>query len=350
MGAAHAFLVQLVSFQAPITGILSAPADRLAPLTNRDASGVRLEIVEAPRIRVGTFQERSPTKTTSLVFDFAPIREGSEQDVRGILAATFFREKLIQFDFDRGVLRVGPREMNHAGLGSPLPLRVDDTGCPWVDNVQVGTRTDSFMIDTGANLTMTVHKWLFGLLLAEGNLRDAGQATGETVAGSQKSRRAWLNACSWGQYHHRDLLVEERGINSLGLEYLARYVVTIDVTGGWIYLRPGKDFNEPDKVDCTGLEVSKVDGALKVTSVGRGTPADVAGLLVGDTVVAVNGSACQQMRLMVFNKQLRDSFGEKLTLKVDRQGTQIEATLDVHGPEQAAASRESQPVNGKNGP
>jgi len=30
IGAAHAFLVQLVSFQAPITGTLSAPADILA--------------------------------------------------------------------------------------------------------------------------------------------------------------------------------------------------------------------------------------------------------------------------------------------------------------------------------
>ena len=70
-------------------------------------------------------------------------------------------------------------------------------------------------------------------------------------------------------------------------------------------------------------------GVLKVTSVKDGSPADLAGLVCGNIIVAVNGTSCQHMRLMELNQRLCDSAGQKLTLTVDRQGKQIEVALAV---------------------
>jgi hypothetical protein len=217
-----------------------------------------------------------------------------------------------------------------ADLGTPFPLRLDRTGVPWIDGVEVGGRQESFMISTGSNGTMELHKWLFEALVADGHLRiDEGEVRGESIAGPRTARAGWVSTFSCGEYHHQDLLVEEGSLNKLGLGYLSRYVVTVDATGGRIYLRPGKQFNRPDNVNRTGLRAGRISGVLKVTSVKDGTPADLAGLVCGDIILAVNGTSCQHMRLIELNQRLRDSAGQKLTLTVDRQGKQIEVALAV---------------------
>ena len=186
------------------------------------------------------------------------------------------------------------------------------------------------MVDTGSNCGVVFHKWLFDASLAEGQLKlDEGISTIETVAGSRSLRRGWLTTLTCGEYRHEGLLVEEGSANVLGLEYFARFAVTIDVSGGRIYLSPGEHFNRQDSVNRTGLEVNKINGVVEVALVKKGTPADMAGMLLGDKIVAINGTRCYQVRLMEFEQRLCDSAGKKLALTIDRQGTQTEVTLDI---------------------
>lgn len=334
--AVHLFDVSLQNLVGPAVGSGVA--------VDGGGAHVQLSEVVSPRLFVGTVSVPTRTDRPSLLFDFGPIRQGLEQDVRGALAASFFRDKLVQIDFDQCVLRLATRDVPIADLGAPLPLTLDDNEVPWMEGVEVGGRQESFMVSTGSNGTTELHKWLFDALVNEGHLTiEEGESKGESVAGPVAARRGWVDTFSCGQFHHRDLLVRAGGQNALGLGYLSRYIVTIDATGGRVYLRPGKQFNRPDNVDRTGLEVRRISSALEVTSVMKGTSADVAGLEPGDKILEVNGTSCQHMRLIELNQRLCDSAGQTLTLTVDRQGTHVDVTFDVPDARRGQGSRKSMP-------
>ncbi len=301
------------------------------------ASEMHVETFNTPPMRVGTFQMPPPTNGTSPVFDFARVRQALEQDVRGALGAPFFREKLVQIDFDQGILRIADCNNERGDLGKPLPLRLDKSGVPWLDNVRIGSRTESFEIATGKEFRVELHKWLFNALLADGQLRiEKVSSTSETYAGPRTLRRGRLATFFCGGYRHDDVLVHEGDENALGLGYMARYVLTLDVTGGRMYLRPGKRFNQRDNVDRSGLTMDKSDDVLTVVAVSAGTPADLAGVLLGDKISAIDGDSCQGMRLHEFKQRMRDSVGKQLTIKVDRHGRQIEVTMNLNANAQPA--------------
>lgn len=295
-----------------------------------DLVDVELERFTIPPLHVGGLFVASSKGDAGLVFDFRRLRQLLEQDVRGTLGAPFFCDKVVQLDFDQGVLRLATRLPTDTDCGTPLPLRLDASGRLWLDDVKIDGRVESFAIATGMNNAVVLHKWLFGKLIAGGQLAvEEGDIEGETIAGVRTARRGRLAKFTCGEYTHCGLLAEEGGINALGLRYLARYTVTVNAQEGQLFLKPGVNFNQPDKIDRTGLDVEKVHDVITVKSVGNGTPAAAAGVKEGDRIVTIDGAASAGMRIMEFNRRLRDSAGQELRLVLDRRGVRIEVTLKI---------------------
>ena len=316
------------SFDISLREHLGTPNGRARARGTGQAT-IQLETFKTPLLRVGSFDVPPSARGTSPVIDFARIRLLTEQDVRGVLGASFLKEKLVQFDFDQGILRIAPRSCEDNTIGKPLPLTFDKNGRPWVDNLQIGDKTESFMITTGANHGIEVHKWLFDALLADGKLTELPVISGETHAGPVRSRRGRLADFKWDVYSHHGIVVEEGVGNAIALRYLRRFVVTLDATGHRVYIRPGIYFNRTDYIDISGLDVRRRDRAIVAVAVGRDTPAERAGILVGDEVITINGVACRDMRQLEFTKRLAESTGTQLTLTLARQGKPVDVTLEL---------------------
>lgn len=316
-------------FDVSLRQHLGAPLG-IAPGQASGTSGIQLEKFGTPPMRVGRIQLPPDPKDFSITFDFTMVRKALELDVRGVLGTPFFRGRLIELNFDQGVVRVAKRDDVDTIQGTPLNLRLDSFGVPWVDGLRVANRVESFEVDTGSNGQLVLHKWLFEALAGEDQLEiDSKGNRQETVAGRQISRLGWLSEFSCAGYSHRDLLVAEGISNSLGLGYLSRFVVTIDLSGNRIYLQAGSHVDRQDRIDRSGMEVANVGGELEVREVEDGGPAYAAGIHVGDKVLAIDGTTCKQMRRFTFLKYLQDVEGKVITVKVMRQDQSIEMKLSI---------------------
>ncbi len=153
------------------------------------SSRMRIEKFTTPSLRIGTLVVVAPPDRVSAVLDFARLREAMEQDIRGVIGASFFREKLVQIDFDQGRLSVASRTKKHGYLGKQIPIRIDGDGVSSIDGVQIGDHSESFKIATGAYIGVELHRWLFNALLNDGQMSlEDGQVSMRTLVGQ---RRFW---------------------------------------------------------------------------------------------------------------------------------------------------------------
>lgn len=294
----------------------------------------RLEIVKTPVLSVGGCDVRPLSGEYSFLWDLTPIRQSLEEDIRGLLGVSFLRGRLVQFDFDAGIVRLSEGQVNPDTLGAPWPLRVTDRGHLWVDNLQVGNRAESFEVSLGDNGFIHVHNWLFNALKREGQLREFRRDMTKVLLGpatpSPKSE-GLLSQISWGAITQNDVRIETDVSNSLGLGFLSRFVLTIDADGGCLYLRPGKkaQANRPDMRESTGFSFDRQRGRFVITRVRDGSRASEAGMLAGDLIESVNNVSCQDMRPTEFAWRLDESRGARLKLTLNRHGALIDVSFDM---------------------
>src|SRR5258708_8087111 len=79
----------------------------------------------------------------------------------------------------------------------------------------------------------------------------------------------------------------------------------------------------------SGLALLKERGATLVMSVEKGSPADAAGLKVGDLVAKLNGNSTRTMPLWQMQEELVGSPGAKIALEVIRLGQPVQASFEL---------------------
>ncbi len=115
---------------------------------------------------------------------------------------------------------------------------------------------------------------------------------------------------------------------NIGGEILRRFVVTFDYARRVVHLVAGESAARPFDVDRSGMWINRrADGAI-VGDVMTGSPADAAGLQVGDVIVAVDGEAASAIGLDALRRRLAESSaGMRITLDVRRVDAEIQAAL-----------------------
>lgn len=124
-----------------------------------------------------------------------------------------------------------------------------------------------------------------------------------------------------------DSFLSRRQAGWLGTGFLRRFTVSVDFPGNTLYLEPGPALGEPDLFNATGLYVVKTGGRVVVQQVVKGSPAEKAGIQVGDLLVAINDYPGEQVlfdRLYGFLYLPKEG---SVKLKYQREGTELETTL-----------------------
>jgi len=293
-------------------------------------SPLQAELFRAPAASVGNLPLRDEQHVTCL--DLTLMRQASGEDIRGILGVPFFRDRIIRIDFDRGTVEVFDREYDRVDWGESLPLKRHALGYACTDVVRVGGRKTTVSLATGHAGSVRLGGHLFEHCGERGEIRKTSRKLVVSGAGKQELETGRLDELMFGPYVHHDVVVSKGHSALVGLRYLSRYVLTIDLSGQVMYLRRGKNFDKPDREDMSGLHVLKIDGQFVVGEVDEGSPADDAGMRKGDVIVEISGRPALDYRLADLRRLLRSTADLPVSLRVRRNQTVIPFSFRLRAP------------------
>ena len=112
----------------------------------------------------------------------------------------------------------------------------------------------------------------------------------------------------------------------LGADLLRRFNLTLNYPRGEIHLQPNNHFKDPFDYSYTGLEIYYEAGKILVGEVIKDSPAEKAGLMVGDNIFSVDNVVSTSFKAI--KTSLQDA-GKKLRLVILRDGQPMEISIKV---------------------
>lgn len=258
--------------------------------------------------------------------DMGPFRRLDGGSYLGIAGVDFLKRYVVRIDFDAGTLQLLSRVPPQAG--QLVAIDVDDFGHP-VLTANVGNQEEQFILDTGSDLSMTLGSHLFLQLVAQGSISHERDSGIMTVDGPQPSVSGRLSTLRIGPFEHRDLVVSMDGQNTLGVGYLSRYALTLDLNSRKLFLKPGKAFERADTRDLSGMRIVQEGKDFVVDQVVPFGPAVRAGLQPDDVLVRIDGLEPPAWSLRSLKRFFAEGDGKSVRMAVRRDGKLVQATLSL---------------------
>jgi hypothetical protein len=228
-----------------------------------DGKIVDLNFYAAPKLYLE--RTRLITGEDAMAFDLKDIATLSGHRIMGVLGMDCLRHYCIQLDFTAGKMR-----FLTSGKVAPLPGELFSLtfhwGCPRVRQAGFLAETNiDWLIDTGNAHDGDLASGLFQAEVQKRMLRATQGAPG----------RAWLPNCEWNNERYTNLLVGT-GINSIGLRFLARHIVTFDFPQQTMYM---KETSNTPLVDANMEAAATFMKTLKASGQVPGWPKDDDGII-----------------------------------------------------------------------
>ena len=127
--------------------------------------------------------------------------------------------------------------------------------------------------------------------------------------------------------------VEEHIAGNIGNGILKRFTLTLDYAHRMIYFEPNSHFNDPDVFNqgWSGLKLGRdgSNGVVEVVESEPDSPAALAGIRAGDTIVALNGSPIEKYTNDQLNEILNSGPGTTLRMTIQRNGETRDVALTI---------------------
>jgi membrane-associated protease RseP (regulator of RpoE activity) len=269
--------------------------------------------------------------------DLAQLRETQGHEIHGLIGMDVLRRHVVRLDFDRG--KVFFQRSVGADAGDPVPLAF--LGSSILPHLSIGIsgseRPVHFRIDTGMLAGGAIRKELAAELARRQGAMQWYEIQATALSGAS-TRPVWrVEEVRLQNWRHKNQFLREGNANSLGLDYLSRYNITIDFPNGMAYFKKSSRHDHDTKLNVTGIRLSRKDGRTWVHAVAGTSPAEQAGIRAGDEVLSIGNQTATRARL----KNLDDLLaGEEssIALVISRNGEQFRIALPSRS--QRAAPRQ----------
>jgi predicted aspartyl protease len=236
-----------------------------------------------PELAIGSIAVELPGPVACC--DLGPIRRATGLPIQGVLGMDFLRSQIVQIDFDSGKLRFLNESKKLDRYGEPHALECDAGNRPYLCCGLPGVPREWFLLDTGAT-GKSLRAAVFDRLVDGQQLAVGVQSTAATVSGDVTCATGKLARLRIGSFSHEGIIVaRDARVSSLGIDYLNRYLLTLDLPRQTAYLSPAKRHESPDDPRIIGLTLTAEDGEVRVKSVTPGGPAATAGVEAGDIIL-----------------------------------------------------------------
>jgi len=272
-----------------------------------------------------------------------PPREGHRMD--GILGYDFVRRFVVAIDYVHEELRLyDARSFRYSGSGTSIPITFSGNH-PHVDaEVRLAdgaTIKGRMVVDVGASTSLSLTK----PFVEANSLRErvgptihrrAGGGVGGAVT-ADIGRVAGLQLGTLEIVRPVTMLLGDSAgvfsgnsdwIGNIGGDILRRFTVYLDYANKRMILEPHAGTNEPFEADMSGIMLVMNDSLTTATVdyVTPGSAATDAGLVVGDTLLSVDGQPATGTVIRELRKRFRRD-GARIVLTVRRGGEERTVTL-----------------------
>ncbi len=304
-------------------GLVPKPSDR----TIRGIAGIK---------KVGFLYRRKlrfPKLTVdSLDFhvnDYSMLTSVYGERIDGIIGYSVLSRYIVKIDYDsltldfcsKGTLKYPRGGFLFKPILSTLPIQFG--------RVKDGTtRTARFLHDIGAGVCLMLSKDFIEDSTLLDKKRKLWAKEGEGVGGKIDMHLTLVKEFKFGPYRFRNIPTyifdDVYNITSypylaglIGNDILRRFNSILNYEKRDIYLVPNSHFRDPFDYSYSGIELYLVDGMIEVGDVAKGSPAEAAGLLERDVVIAINNNFNQNLNQYKIALQAP---GTKLKLIIRRDG------------------------------
>ena len=273
------------------------------------------------------------------VLPLAGLAEVEGVAVDGVVGYEVLKRFITRVEYSAGRLTFTlPAAFHDPAGGQVVPFTFEGQH-PQVEGEIDGIR-GKFSIDTGSRASLTVNRPFaeeHGLKQKYAPRFEA--LSGWGVGGGVRSALTRVKVLKLGEVEIpapvTDIALTEKGAfanpylaGNVGGGVLKRFDVTFDYGKQRLILQPNASFSRPDVYDRSGLWLNREGEGLQVKDVVAGSPADEAGLKVGDTIVAIDGESADKVLLPEVRTRFKASPpGTKVGLTLKSGGETREVTL-----------------------
>jgi hypothetical protein len=265
------------------------------------------------------------------------VTHGLQPGIVGTLGYELLKELAVEIDYDHKTLALTEgQSFRYTGHGIAVPFFF--RGAQPVVKGTIDGISGTFQIDTGSDASLS----LFAPFVKRNALTQRLSAhlqgfAGEGLGGPETAYFVRSQTLSLGgvQVHYlvTELLEDTGGIGAegedsgnVGTGTLKQFNITFDYPHHTLYFEKNANFGQPDVFNRSGLAIQiKPEGPV-IASVLEDSPAEEAGILVGDSITAIDGWMGDQ----ITSERLFDILGQQpgtvVRLSIEHLGT----TRDVH--------------------
>lgn len=264
----------------------------------RGIAGVR----EVPQLRDQTLTIGS-LRTDSLHFyinDYSVLTSIYGVRIDGVIGYAMLSRYIVSIDYEKQLMEwYSPAPFSYPKKGLLLHPQINRLPAHPFLLQEVQSKSYPMLIDIGAGLN---------LLFSERFAKEAGVldptrkswiTSGEGIGGQIELRLTLLRSLRIGPYRFKKIPVtifeDSNNVTNyphwaglIGNDLLRRFNIVINYPAGEMHLRPNKFFYDEFDYAYLGMELYLIDGLITIGFVASGSPAQEAGLEVGDEIVAIN--------------------------------------------------------------
>lgn len=290
------------------------------------------------RLRIGNVVLHDQTfHVIDLPYAFS---HGFSPSIEGVIGYELLRRLVVRIDFQRTTIRfLDPPTFHYHGKGVAVPFYFQEQ-VPVVAGTVDGLQ-GAFQIDTGSegSLSLTSPFVTANDLIKKYSAHIHGFA-GEGVGGRENAYFVRARVLDIGGVDITsvvtELLGDTGGIGAaqdiagfIGTGVLKHFNLTFDYPRSTIYFEKNPNYNRPGVFNRAGLAPRITPEGLKVVSVFEDSPAAVAGISPGDTILAVNGHTGDQLNAPFLFDILRQPVGTIVRFTILHAGVEKSVQLQL---------------------
>lgn len=256
--------------------------------------------------------------------------------VYGIIGYDLFSRFVVEIDYRQKYIRLyDPKHYRNKGNGEAVKLSFRK-GKPYLQVALSSNSTDTtslqLLLDTGATQALTI---FYQKLSSPEKQIEA--YLGRGLSGDIMGKLGRIDLLRLGNYELRNVITGfpddaslQFAVNqihlwdgNLGADALSRFKVTINYPNEELYLVKNKNFNKPFEYDLCGVQLEARAPEFKhifVNYIRPNSPAEMAGIMIGDEVISINGEPVASATLGELYHNLNHKSNEKVKIRIRRNG------------------------------